>query len=54
MPTGQTNPGHQHKDWDDKDEATQPMVDLPTHKLRLDAEACTPSLQVGPIQGDKV
>ena len=35
--TDQTNPDHQHKAPDDSHEATQPMVDLPTHKLRLDA-----------------
>ena len=37
---GQTNPGPQHKGPDHK--ATQPMVDLPTHKLRLVATVCTP------------
>ena len=38
---GQTNPGRKHKAPDHNHEATQPMVDLPTHKLRLDATACT-------------
>ena len=40
---GCTNPGHQHKaPCHNHKAATQPMVDLPTHKLRLHATACTP------------
>ena len=40
---GQTNPGHEHKAPDHSQEATQPMVDLPTHKLRQRHAFSTPS-----------
>ena len=39
---GQTNLGHKHTAPDHSEETTQPMVDLPTHQLRLDATSCTP------------
>ena len=35
------NKGHKHKAPDHNQEPTQPMVGLTTHKLRLDATACT-------------
>ena len=34
---GEPNPGHKHKAPDHNHGSTQPLVDLPTHKLRLDA-----------------
>ena len=38
---GQTDPGHTHKAPDCNHQATQPMVNLMTHKLKLDATECT-------------